>query len=99
MDRAIDKARLELLAAISKLVKVGRDSRDFGGREQGAIVILEAAAMDYPTNPNKLVASVRLAHRVLGAPGDFGYSTPEGCAMQDLYQAFNLLVRCIDGVS
>jgi hypothetical protein len=37
--------------------------------------------------------AIRAAHRTIGAPGDWGYGTPEGEAVRGLYDALNQSLR------
>ena len=43
---------------------------------------------------SQLRATFNQAYRQLGAPGDFGYGTPCGDALKDLYYRWNELCQC-----
>ena len=50
---------------------------------------LQAEAYSPDSTDDALAGLVRISHRQLGAPGDFGYGTPEGDALSNLYQVYN----------
>lgn len=45
-------------------------------------------ATDGSESPRQILDAFRDAYRACGAPGDFGYGTPFGDALKDLYNAW-----------
>lgn len=74
--------------AVERLAAVTLSSREFKEREKVAVADLMTAASE-ATSVAECKAAFSSAYRVLGAPGDFGYDSPEGQAMQGVYQAWN----------
>jgi hypothetical protein len=96
-NATIERACQEARGAVRALLAAARTSTEFRGPEHGAVHLLREATQDFmdsePTAATCgiFLAATKEAHRRLGAPGDFGYGTPEGDAMQWLYASTRLL--------
>lgn len=97
----------QAILAARAVVDAGRDSTEFKGREHGAVVLLHEAAgaqpLAEPENgdaalkpiASSLLAAIHDAHRRLGAPGNWGYGTPEGDSLRWLYDSTRLLANAV----
>jgi hypothetical protein len=83
----------DLIASIDKLSQVALRSVEFNDRQTAAVISLGMAAEVHRDAPDNLIQAVVDAHKVLGAPGDFGYGTPEGEAMRWVYDIGNRLAN------
>jgi len=91
----LGEAMAEIRDAVDSLADaVLRRKSGFEARERNATQSLQIQLHREPTlcwlDMQKLL---NVAYRALGAPGDFGYHTPEGMAMQWLYDAWMLASR------
>jgi hypothetical protein len=73
------------------LDQVAKTSSEFRHKERAAASHLEERAAA-ASRPSQMVKTFRDAYRALGAPGDFGYGTAEGDAMNRVYQTWNTAV-------
>lgn len=62
---------------------------DLSPRFWVALLVLEAGCAE--ANWDELRKTFGAAHRRLGAPGDFGYGTPCGDALRDVYDSWGVL--------
>ena len=63
----------------------------------GALV-LAAVVVELPESDGKeITAVIGKVHRRLGAPGDFGYGTPCGDALRNLYDRHNEVCNVLKG--
>lgn len=74
---------------VQELDRLRVSSKEFGPREKRAITDLVTAVIQSDGVMQSLRLAFAAAYKALGAPGDFGYGTPEGKALQRLYQAWN----------
>ena len=78
----------EFQQAAAHLAHVAIESKEFKQREKDGACglyrnVRECASVD------ECRQAFEAAYKALGAPGDFGYGSPEGKAMQRLYAAWN----------
>lgn len=88
MESPFEQFRL----ACAILDQVARTSKEFGNRERTAAFELSQCA-ENAKHPSEMRESFRDAYRLLGAPGDFGYGSPEGDALQDVYSRWNAALQ------
>lgn len=89
-------AFLRLRHAAISLVEIARTSDSFGDKERIAAgrLIDALAVSDGLTQSMKV--TFRMCYRILGAPGDWGYYSPEGQCLKDLYGCWNECLRLVD---
>lgn len=75
--------------ACRELSNVACQSREFSDKEKKAAISLELVANLEGGKTEKMSGEFMRQYRVLGAPGDFGYGTNEGRAMQAVYEWWN----------
>jgi hypothetical protein len=74
--------------AVERLAAVAAKSREFKSREKDAAALLYSN-VSFAASVDECKQAFNAAYRVLGAPGDFGYGTPEGDAMKGVYDSWN----------
>lgn len=80
-----------------ELAAVALDSCEFSQREIKAAVALELVAQLEGARTDIMCREFAMKYKILGAPGDFGYDTREGRAMQAVYEWWNRLSSCSRG--
>jgi hypothetical protein len=90
------RLRKAIVAADNTFHKNKRKLRDLSSRFWVALMDLGLAAGDDKTTTDDLMQEVRTAHRQLGSPGDFGYGTPCGDALREVYDAYNELSQALE---
>ncbi len=79
--------------ACRELSDVGSRSREFKAKEKKATAALELVARMEGSLTDVMKSEFMNQYKILGAPGDFGYGTNEGRAMQAVYGWWNKLVQ------
>ena len=77
--------------ACCELSEVAARSRKFDASEKKAAIALELVARLEGGMTQVMKDEFKRQYKVLGAPGDFGYDTKEGQAMQAVYEWWNEL--------
>jgi hypothetical protein len=78
--------------ACQELADVAHGSRQFNLREKKAATALELVARMEGGLTVVMRQEFRSQYSILGAPGDFGYGSPEGSCLQAVYCWWNVLV-------
>jgi len=78
--------------ACRELAGVAGWSREFNAKEKKAATALELVALMEGGLTDVMKTEFMNQYKILGAPGDFGYETNEGRAMQAVYGWWNKLV-------
>ena len=89
MEQAgIDKAAcwIGFYDACVELSDVAAESTEFNPKERKAAIALELVARLEGGKTKVMAAEFMSQYKVLGAPGNFGYDTNEGRAMQAVYE-------------
>lgn len=79
--------------ACQELSEVGSRSRKFKANERKAAIAMELVARLEGEQTKVMKDEFMRQYKVLGAPGDFGYDTNEGRAMQAVYEWWNKLCQ------
>lgn len=79
--------------ACVELSNVASESQVFNAAERKAAIALEIVARLEAGYTQIMRSEFRNQYQILGAPGDFGYDTDEGRAMQAVYEWWNKLVQ------
>ncbi|TXH55010.1 MAG: hypothetical protein E6Q97_09670 [Desulfurellales bacterium] len=79
--------------AATELANVAMSSSEFSEREKKAAVALELVCILEGRLTRIMRNEFPKQYKVLGAPGDFGYDSPEGRAMQAVYECWNCLLQ------
>lgn len=79
--------------ACGELEWVASVSRQFSAEEKKAAKALELVVRLEGGMTDIMKEEFHRQYKVLGAPGDFGYHTKEGHAMQAVYEWWNLLCQ------
>ena len=79
--------------ACRELSDVGSRSREFNAKEKKAAAAMELVARMEGGLTDVMKSEFMNQYKILGAPGDFGYGTNEGRAMQAVYGWWSKLVQ------
>lgn len=80
----------QLKQATHNLYDVAADSDQFAHREESVIRAFGKALSQTDGICQSLTLAFRAVHQQIGAPGDWGYGTPEGDSLKSFYDAWNL---------
>lgn len=78
--------------ACEELSEIASGRSKFSAKEKKAAIALSVVARVEGGLTDIMKTEFANQYRILGAPGDFGYSQPEGKALQAVYEWWNKLV-------
>jgi hypothetical protein len=92
-EQTLDGTRLRqaIRAAARAFDNNKKKLRDLSPRFWVALMDMEITAADDNATVDGLIQAVKNNHQQLGSPGDFGYGTPCGEALREVYDACSAL--------